>query len=485
MSIHVYLITYYNKAKTFSGYAIVTAQNANFAQRMLTQNGRYAPTEGYKIIALREIGCVTCGSPEIVFEGVSPDGLSAYEIAVKYGFQGTEHEWLESLQGMPGKDGTLTFDELTPEQLEKLRGPAGAEGPPGPQGIQGVKGPKGDKGDRGERGLQGIQGIQGERGVQGAKGDKGDRGLKGDKGDPGVQGIQGPQGPQGERGLQGVQGEQGEPGYTPKKGIDYFTEEDLAELNINSTYQPSDLIPDDSMTTTHGNLQPTSKSSLQGKSISEVLDMILFKENDSYINQSFSVSVSSQYEVGSTFNTSNISVQNNVSYGYPTGTSTVQYTIQSYPSTVSFGNNSVSVQFQSKTFNLQTSYGNSSPKTSASKTMSTTFKGYYKIYWGYNDTTINNTFNVTSTGEYSINTTESTPYIYIAVPTALSMTAFKVQSPLDKTVYTPIDNTVILHENTSGYSNYTNYTIYKAGKATNNADGTPTANNKPIKITLQ
>lgn len=449
MSIHVYLITYYNKAKTFSGYAIVTAQNANFAQRMLTQNGRYAPTEGYKIIALREIGCVTCGSPEIVFEGVSPDGLSAYEIAVKYGFQGTEHEWLESLQGMPGKDGTLTFDELTPEQLEKLRGPAGAEGPPGPQGIQGVKGDKGDKGD------------------------------------PGVQGIQGPQGPQGERGLQGVQGEQGEPGYTPKKGIDYFTEEDLAELNINSTYQPSDLIPDDSMTTTHGNLQPTSKSSLQGKSISEVLDMILFKENDSYINQSFSVSVSSQYEVGSTFNTSNISVQNNVSYGYPTGTSTVQYTIQSYPSTVSFGNNSVSVQFQSKTFNLQTSYGNSSPKTSASKTMSTTFKGYYKIYWGYNDTTINNTFNITSTGEYSINTTESTPYIYIAVPTALSITAFKVQSPLDKTVYTPIDNTVILHENTSGYSNYTNYTIYKAGKATNNADGTPTANNKPIKITLQ
>lgn len=34
-----------------------------------------------------------------------PDGLSAYEIAVKNGFEGTEQEWLASLKGEPGKDG--------------------------------------------------------------------------------------------------------------------------------------------------------------------------------------------------------------------------------------------------------------------------------------------------------------------------------------------------------------------------------------------
>lgn len=32
------------------------------------------------------------------------DGLSAYEIACSYGFDGTEEEWLNSLQGSPGKD---------------------------------------------------------------------------------------------------------------------------------------------------------------------------------------------------------------------------------------------------------------------------------------------------------------------------------------------------------------------------------------------
>ena len=38
-------------------------------------------------------------------------GLSAYEIAVKNGFKGTEAEWLASLKGEPGRDaGTLTVN---------------------------------------------------------------------------------------------------------------------------------------------------------------------------------------------------------------------------------------------------------------------------------------------------------------------------------------------------------------------------------------
>ena len=34
------------------------------------------------------------------------------------------------------------------------------------------------------------------------------------------------------QGEQGIQGVQGEPGYTPVKGEDYFTEEDIAELGL-------------------------------------------------------------------------------------------------------------------------------------------------------------------------------------------------------------------------------------------------------------
>ena len=48
------------------------------------------------------------------------------------------------------------------------------------------------------------------------------KGEKGDKGD---------RGERGERGEQGVKGEKGDDGYTPQKGVDYFTDEDMAELN--------------------------------------------------------------------------------------------------------------------------------------------------------------------------------------------------------------------------------------------------------------
>ena len=78
------------------------------------------------------------------------------------------------------------------------------------------KGPKGDRGPQGEKGETGAQGPQG------LKGDKGD---KGDTGEQGIQGVQG---------IQGLKGDKGEDGYTPQKGVDYFTEEDIAGLNIPS-----------------------------------------------------------------------------------------------------------------------------------------------------------------------------------------------------------------------------------------------------------
>lgn len=52
-------------------------------------------------------------------------------------------------------------------------------------------------------------------------------GLKGDKGDQGIQGEQGIQGIQGPVGPQGVQGD---PGYTPQRGVDYWTAADQAGM---------------------------------------------------------------------------------------------------------------------------------------------------------------------------------------------------------------------------------------------------------------
>ena len=188
--------------------------------------------------------------------------LTAYGIAVKHGFVGTEEEWLESLKGDKG-DVSITkghYDTLP--ELESAH-PTGSDGDIYMVGdhlyywdmVSGAwedagswQGPKGDKGDTGEtgpqgpRGYQGIQGEQGPKGDQGAQGPKGDtgplgpKGNKGDKGDKGdaftyedftpeqlaaltgPKGDTGPQGPKGDTGPQGPKGDQGETGPQGPKG---------------------------------------------------------------------------------------------------------------------------------------------------------------------------------------------------------------------------------------------------------------------------
>ena len=157
--------------------------------------------------------------------------LSAYLIAVKNGYKGTEKEWLESLRGEKGDP--FVYTDFTAEQLARLQGPQGLRGDTGPRGIQGEtgergpqglqgetgpqgpRGPKGEKGDPGETGPQGIQGPQGEKGEQGEQGIQGLTGSKGDKGD---KGDPGPQGPTGEKGETGEQGPIGETGPQGPKG---------------------------------------------------------------------------------------------------------------------------------------------------------------------------------------------------------------------------------------------------------------------------
>ena len=60
---------------------------------------------------------------------------------------------LKGERGEPGRDGTMTFEELTPAQRATLKGDRGEQGPQGPQG------PKGDKGERGPQGEQGPPGT--------------------------------------------------------------------------------------------------------------------------------------------------------------------------------------------------------------------------------------------------------------------------------------------------------------------------------------
>ena len=165
------------------------------------------------------------------------------------------------------KGDSLTFEDLTAEQVELIRGPRGFQGEKGEAGEAGPQGEKGEQGEKGDKGdpfkfedfteeqLEGLRGPEGRRGPQGLKGDdlvfddltdeqkaelkgpKGDplkfedltddqiaaiksevAGPAGEKGEKGDQGEVGPQGPQGEQGPAGAQGIQGPAGEKGEKG---------------------------------------------------------------------------------------------------------------------------------------------------------------------------------------------------------------------------------------------------------------------------
>ena len=128
-----------------------------------------------------QIGNTDTGVKAAGVNGVNGD--SAYDIAVKNGFDGSESEWLETLKGEQGEQGI--------------------------QGIQGEKGETGAKGDKGDKGETGAQGVGVSKveitnnelvitlsdktvlNLGNIKGDKGEKGDKGDDGEKGEQGIQG------------------------------------------------------------------------------------------------------------------------------------------------------------------------------------------------------------------------------------------------------------------------------------------------------
>ena len=108
-----------------------------------------------------KLGVPTTG--EGVLGPRGPEGKSAFDVAVKNGFEGTEEEWIQSLKGDKGERGE--------------------------QGPQGEQGPEGPQGPRGEQGIQGPEGAQGPKGEQGPEGPKGENGTDGRNGLNGVNGL--------------------------------------------------------------------------------------------------------------------------------------------------------------------------------------------------------------------------------------------------------------------------------------------------------
>lgn len=191
--------------------ADVTVAGEGKCELQYRVDGVLAKSETYRTVVLRSLSGSQDDQPPyqswvdnvITAGNAAMDAAERAEAAVAHGpiIGEDDHHWYvyDAERGAyvdtgVQAEGSIKFEELTPEQKEMLRGPQGIQGIPGPQGVPGPRGqtgeqgPKGDKGDRGETG---PRGLTGETGPKGEKGDKGDRG------ETGATGAQGPSGADG------------------------------------------------------------------------------------------------------------------------------------------------------------------------------------------------------------------------------------------------------------------------------------------------
>ena len=122
-------------------------------------------------------------------------------------------EYTETYMKGPKGD-SFKYEDFTHEQLESLKGP---------------KGDKGDKGDTGEQGPAGNNGQDGQNGADGKSAyqswlDLGNVGTEDDF-------------------INSIKGDKGEPGYTPVRGTDYWTAEDIQTIkDYCKNYIDTDII---------------------------------------------------------------------------------------------------------------------------------------------------------------------------------------------------------------------------------------------------
>ena len=140
------------------------------------------------------------------------DGANSYELALQNGFKGTQEEWLESLKGEPGKD--FKYSDFTKEQLENLKGEPGKDFKYSDFTEEQLEKLKGEKGKPGENAYE----IAVKNGFEGSLGEW-LKSLEGEKGEPGEDAYEiavknGYNGTLNEW-LKSLKGEPGEQGETP------------------------------------------------------------------------------------------------------------------------------------------------------------------------------------------------------------------------------------------------------------------------------
>ena len=229
-------------------------------------------------VKLETIPTITASMSNASYQGAPgigiPAGGTTGQILAKVSDTDYDTEWVDQTGGgssTPGEDGG--YYQPSVDTSGNLTWAASKDDMPAVAGSN-IMGPKGDKGNDGvtphigsnnnwfigdtDTGVL-AKGQDGEPGQKGDKGDKGDAGAQGEKGDKGDSGGQGPQGPQGNPGFSpiatvtqtetgatisiqdatgtttatitnGQDGAPGADGYTPQRGVDYWTTADQQQI---------------------------------------------------------------------------------------------------------------------------------------------------------------------------------------------------------------------------------------------------------------
>ena len=168
-------------------------------------------------------------------------GLSAYQVAVQHGFEGTEAEWLISLKGEKGETGPKgdTGSGLN------IKGELDSESQLPQEGVSGdawlITGNLyvyvGENGNvESNPKWSNVGSIQGPAGPQGPVGPKGEQGEPGPKGEPGADGTPGAQGPKGDPGEKGEKGDPGSDASVTKQNVESVLTGDITSHNHDSRY---------------------------------------------------------------------------------------------------------------------------------------------------------------------------------------------------------------------------------------------------------
>ena len=240
--------TDYIKIGVYAGYIKSTTPLTISCEKSIMDSGETPapPEDDVYVKIMKDIGELSAKVDDALLEEELDDAVNeALKTAKESGeFDGADGkdgvDGTNGVDGADGKDGVscthswdgtvLTVTSASGTSSSDLKGEKGETGEAGTPGKDGTNGKDGENGIDGKDGVSCTHSWNGTTLTVTSASGSTSADLKGEKGEQGNKGDKGDKGDRGEPGANGKDGSNGNDGYTPKRGTDYWTEEDKAEI---------------------------------------------------------------------------------------------------------------------------------------------------------------------------------------------------------------------------------------------------------------